>query len=202
MDICILEKFSDFVNGIATHFPCSLYHLHQQVGFRDSFEKYVVCRKCNRLYQFKDCIDSIGHSKRCSYQAFRGQRRPSPCETLLLKTVKLASGRKILYPLKVYCYQSIQLSLQGFLLQPDFVKLCEQWHFCENGNMLCDVYDGQLWKDFQCASDKTVSCPTIQLCNVDWFQPLLLTTSSVGVVYLTVSSFPPIYGSSEKILYW
>ena len=190
---CILGKFSDFVNGIATYFPCSLYRLHQQVGFRESFEKYVVCRKCNTLYQFKDCIDSIGHSKRCSYQAFRGQRRPSHCETLLLKTVELASGRKILYPLKVYCYQSIQFSLQRFLLQPDFVKLCEQWRFCENGNMLCDVYDGQLGKDFQCVSDKPFLAQPYNYAftlNVDWFQPFLLTTSSVGVVYLTVSNLP------------
>ena len=61
--------------------------------------------------------------------------------------------------------------------------------------MLCDVYDSQLWKDFQCVSDKPFLAQPYNYAftlNVDWFQPFLLTTSSVGVVYLTVSNLPRI----------
>ena len=53
-------------------------------------------------------------------------RMRQPCNTLLLKTVELASGKKILYP---YCYMSIEDSLQALLLEPLFVNKCKEWKF-------------------------------------------------------------------------
>ena len=74
-----------------------------QIGktIADSFEHLVVCPECNSVYRLKDCIRRQGVSELCRHQEFHSSRK---CGASLLKTVELASGKKILYPIKVYCY--------------------------------------------------------------------------------------------------
>ena len=104
----VLGKFCPLVELLARAFPSSLHTLRKKIGLEDSYMKYIVCPKCEFIYQRADCIDAVGslqHSKRCSYIKFPDhphlQRRKS-CGTLLLKTVELKSGKKILYPFKLY----------------------------------------------------------------------------------------------------
>ena len=74
----------------------------------------------------------------------------APCETVLLKRVELASGSTYFYPYLTYCYLSVQLSIQSFLLRPEFYEHCELWRTREmHSEYLSDVYDGKIWKDFQ-----------------------------------------------------
>ena len=105
-----------------------------------------------------------------------------PCNTLLLKTVELASGNKILYPYLVYFYMSIEDSLQALLLEPSFVNKCEEWktNVGESG-VMNDIFDGRVWRDFQSYEGSPfLSEPfTFGLAiNVDWFQPFLLVLST------------------------
>ena len=75
-----------------------------------------------------------------------GQRR---CDTKLLKTVDLASGKKIFSPLKTYCYVDLHTSLQNLLLHADFFEICNEWrNHTPSQNSLSDVYDGNIWKQF------------------------------------------------------
>lgn len=90
-------------------------------------------------------------TKRCSFIEYPNHPLPSrrgPCHGSLLKTVELkVSGRTILYPHKIYCYKSLQSSLQELLLRPEFCKDCEHWRAC--ASYYKEVYDGLMWKKFQ-----------------------------------------------------
>ena len=55
----------------------------------------------------------------------------------------------------MYCYVSIQDSLQELLLRPAFVVECEQWRSRQvKPGVMEDIFDGDLWKDFQAYEDK------------------------------------------------
>ena len=58
---------------------------------------------------------------------------------------------------------------------------------------MCDVYDGQVWKEFMQPRDGfTLSNQRnyAVMLNVDWFQPFKHGVDSVGVVYLTLLNLP------------
>ena len=111
-----------------------------------------------------------------------------------MKTVELTSGKKVLYPHKVYCYQSLKISLERLFRQPNFVDLCEHWRTRDvQDGVLSDVYDGQMWKDSKYVSGKPFLASTLTLAfalNVDWFQHYKRTVSSVGVLFLTILNLP------------
>ena len=58
---------------------------------------------------------------------------------------------------------------------------------------MCDVYDGQVWKEFMQSRDGfTLSNQRnyAVMLNVDWFQPFKHGVDSMGIVYLTLLSLP------------
>ena len=62
----------------------------------------------------------------------------------------LNDGAEEFYPLKVYCYNSVEEKLQEMLMRDNFPQPCEFWpdHQTQEG-YLADITGGQLWKDFQ-----------------------------------------------------
>lgn len=116
----LIGRFSNFFCSIAEHIPTSVPTLRKHVGYSENFKKFAVCANCFSIYELGDCIARPGVSK-----VFMHKESPycRPCNMLLLKTVELAGGKKILYPLKVYCYHSLQDHLQTLLSKPDFGKL-------------------------------------------------------------------------------
>ena len=81
----------------------------------DDFITFVVCPKCNSLYEY-DCIVTIGgkkESKRCEHVAYPNHphiRKRQKCDTLLLKEVRLGRSYK-LSPIKAYPYLPLHKSL-------------------------------------------------------------------------------------------
>ena len=116
------------------------------------------------------------------------------CATPLLKSVELASQRKILYPFMTYRYFGLECSLQSLLLIPGLALACEQWRSrCTTEGVMEDVYDGNIWKEFQVYGDRPfLSNPFAfgLMMNIDWFIPYKHLTYSVGVVYLTIMNLP------------
>ena len=161
-------------------------------SYEQPFTKYVVCRQCSKLYKYDDCVDKIGsqtQSKRCMFIQFPHHNQLSrriPCNSILLKSVEVASGKKFLYPFKLYCYRSLKSSLQQLFLRPKFFEQCEHWKNRSKSapSLMEDVYDGAIWKEFQSLFLTTFSIGL--MLNIDWFQPYVHTVSSVGVVYLTI----------------
>ena len=56
--------------------------------------------------------------------------------------------------------------------------------------MLSDVYDVKLWKEFENVPFLRDNLALGFTLNIDWFQPYKLTTSSVGVIFLSIMNLP------------
>ena len=184
-------------------FPSSLYLLKKHFGLHnDGFQKFVVCPKCNSLYNYDSAFETVGSkqiSKKCSYVDFPNHRHRAhqkPCHEVLLKEVKLQDGKTKLYPRKVYCYNSIIGTLKLFLQRPNFSSRCEMWRERERTSiqgLMSDVIHGSVWRDFKSVDGTRFMSHERNLAlmmNVDWFQPFKHSPYSVGVIYLAVLNLP------------
>ena len=93
------------------------------------FKTFSVCKRCGSVWKLEDCIEGLGihkKSKLCPYKSpFRRDHRRQRCNGVLLKTVELATKRKMFYPLMTYCY----IDLKQLLLDSEFI----------NNSMLCKI---------------------------------------------------------------
>ena len=168
---------------------------------KNELTQYVCCPNCHSLYHRDECIIQLPsgqiESKKCTFQKFPFHpvtHFREPCGTLLMKNVKSPSGKRILYPRLIYYYKSLTESLKELMKRPGFSEMCEQWrHLVSLNRIYNDVYDGEIWKDFQTwESIPFLSAPFnfgLHL-NVDWFQPFERTQHSEGVLYLSIMNLP------------
>ena len=113
-------------------FPQSLEKARKLVNPKYSikFVRYVVCRKCHKIYHFHECgeyleSERLKRSKVCSFVAYPHhphKAKRSQCGFLLLKTVELAAGKTFLYPFITYCYSGFETSLQTLLQNQAFYQ--------------------------------------------------------------------------------
>ena len=193
---------STFIDLLSRKLPCSLYVMLKKSNVEEKFTKYVVCSNCCDIYSYEDCVSTVGQHKQrkdcisVKYPDHPQRSRRKPCGELLLKSVHFVSGKKLLYPIKVYAYKSLKESLQSLLLRPNFYSCCQEWRIQSEFSLsgcLEDIYAGNIWNDYQqCMGSPFLSEPysLAFVLNVDWFQPYTHTTSSVGVIYLTVLNLP------------
>ena len=178
--------------------PLSYARVRSVLGIEDAFKEYVVCPKCHSIYEYDDCVQVVSGSKEskvCRHVSFPNHpyvRARQPCGTRLLKKIKKSSGFSLV-PIQVY---AIVNTLQRLVYTPSFLQECEHWRKrCEHilQNILGDVYDGQIWRDFLSEEHdsflKSPQCYLLSL-NVDWFQPFSHLTYSVGCIYLTILNLP------------
>ena len=127
---------SSLISSLSAVFPSSLYAAKRYIGNIPSmrtFTRYVLCSLCHSLYSLDSSVEGSGRyqkGKLCSFVQFPNhpQRRMcQPCRNVLVKSVELATGRKLFYPYLVYCYLGIKPSLQRLLNCPSFFEACEQW---------------------------------------------------------------------------
>lgn len=197
--IAVLGHISPFLARLVNKMPKSSLSARKLLGLTKCCQKFVICPKCWTLYTYEEAMEIVGSiqkTKLCNFIEFPNhsqQSRRVPCRASLLKTVELVSGRKILYPYKLFCYKSLQSTMQEFLLRPGFHQECEHWRIPYTSNLLKQVYDGKVWKDFlHVDGSPFLALPfTYALTlNVDWFQPYSHTMSSVGVIYLSIMNLP------------
>ena len=197
----VLGPHSTVIAHLAASMPTSVYCLNKHVNPTD-IRYFVVCRKCHHLYKFDDCIDKLSTtgekvSKLCSFIRFPNhtqERFRVECSQVLLKTVNVTSGRRFLYPFKVFPYKTLSSSLKDMLMRPRFYNLCQHWkERCIDSGMYDDIYDGKLWQGFQVYDGKPFlsgPCGLGLALNIDWFQPYTHVTSSVGVIFLSIMNLP------------
>lgn len=199
--LAILGQFCTVCAEIGQQFPSKLYKARKCLEINKlNFRRYVVCKRCHRIYYFSECIegvDSTRRSKLCSFVQFPHHphcRMRTPCGALLLKTVELANGKRHLYPFLTYCYVSLELSIQSLLNRLGFFENCERWRSRHSQEgVLRDVYDGKIWKDFQSFGAQSFLSEAGNLAlmlNTDFFQPFKHVTYSLGAIYLTVMNLP------------
>ena len=155
------------------------------------YEVYTVCGTCHSIFPKKFCQliseDGSVSTNVCPFIPLpkRTGSQQMPCGTPLL----LARGAKAkLSAAKVYCYQSLRDGLQG-LASRGLLDDCEHWRTrTAPANLMADVYDGHIWRDF---SDFLDAPNSLLFClNVDWFQPFQHVTYSVGAIYLSILNLP------------
>ena len=199
----ILSSMEDsrLISTLAGIWPKSVASIYKLMGLeKEEFVQYVVCPKCHSIYDYNDCFtythDGKRVSKTCQHRPFPQHPRKSqrkPCGSSLLRLVKTKKGT-LLRPWKIYCYRSLVSSLKQLLAKPNYINLCEQWRQRSSiGDLLGDVYDGQVWKDFQYFNGKPFLASPYSLVlslNTDWFQPYTHTTYSVGVMYIVIQNLP------------
>ena len=111
----------------------------------------------------------------------------------LLKSIVSHSGQAKLYPHMVYCFSSLTVSIQNLVLRSGFVEYCESTRKLVASSSLTDLYDGNIWKQFQNVDGQAfLSLPNNYglLLNVDWFKPFEHSVYSVGVIFLVVLNLP------------
>lgn len=196
--LCILLHFlgrrCERVAQIAEGLPQSLYLLSRysmEQSAATNIIHYVVCRECDALYHYPDCVDKVGslkNSKLCSKVIFN--RR---CNAPLLKQVVTSNGSKRLYPFKTYCYYSIVEGLKNLLERPGISELITKHSKRASNEVLSDITDGNVWKEFQSSDGKLYfDNPNNYglMLNCDWFQPFKHFKYSVGVIYFVLLNLP------------
>ncbi|KAL2086233.1 hypothetical protein ACEWY4_017292 [Coilia grayii] len=197
----------DTIRHLARHFPTSMYLFRKHLGFsKDDFIKYIVCPKCNSVYSLDEAVKTVNDvhgktirrlSNTCYHVAYPNHPQKKfrqKCGTVLMKSVVGKGGKEHLCPKKMYCYRSLVQSIKDLRMRPGFTEKCEKWRYrTVLEGTYADVYDGQVWKDFNTVSGQ----PFLQIpgnlglmLNVDWFQPYKNIQDSVGVIYLTVMNLP------------
>ena len=140
---------------------------------------------CHSLYKYRDCIEVVGTKSRgrvCSHLIF------NVCGGLLVKVVTLSGSIKF-YPHSVFLYKSIIDAMQEFVNGPGFADACER---------ICDVYQGQIWKDFLKVNERDfLLAPYVYgfMLNIDWFKPFKHQEYKVEVMY------PAILNLSREMQY-
>ena len=172
----------------------------------NDFTTFVVCPKCHSVYTLDEAVtvthDASGKvlhkkSNKCCYVSYprHPQKRfRSKCDTVLMKTVIGKDGKEFIYPKRKFCYRSLIASVSDLFKRPGFKESCEKWRQRDvKEGVYADIFDGQVWKDFQVHEGK----PYLQepgnlafMLNVDWFQPYKNINDSVGVMYLAVMNLP------------
>ena len=165
------------------------------------FTEYVVCSKCNSIYEYKDCLQINQHGleegKSCSHIVKPNSKNSITkfCNTPLLKQI-YTKHKKVLRPIKVFPYQPLRASMTRLINNDNFLTDCEKWRE-RNKNIpfgiFGDIYDGKIWKKFSSSELGNFLCSPCSylLClNIDWFQPFSRVTYSVGVIYLTILNLP------------
>lgn len=190
---CVGRVFQVEINS---DIPINFKALHKSLHIEDDFISYVVCSKCDSIYEYDDCIvrraNGNNQSKDCSHVLYPRHpyiQRRRPCGNALLKKIQTKSGN-CLKPKKVYPYLPLSKSLSRLLNRKDFVEKCQQWRFrVAQDECLSDVYDGKVWHAFNSTEcNKFLSSPHNYLLtmNIDWFEPYKRSIYSVVAVYLSI----------------
>ena len=139
-----------------------------------TFKRYVVCFLCHSLYYLDSCVEGSGRYEKgrlCSFVWFPNHpqwRMHQTCRNVLVKSVELATRRKLFYPYLVYCYLGINPLLQRLLTVLHFLKHVSSG----DRNYTNNVYDGKIWNSYQQYEGQALlsdhGCFAITM-NIDFF---------------------------------
>ncbi len=189
----------ELLTELIAMFPTSLYMVRQILVLdRDNYTKYVVCPKCTACYEYSECVRDVDDRhvvKRCSSKHY-SRGKMIICDGQLVKRVVLKNCVVKYYPIFYYCYSSLLNSLEKLLEKPGFPEICEEWRKRAqvNSEQMTEIFDGQLWKDFQKYNGSDfLNTPRNYglMLNFDFFQPMKHSKDySVGVLYVVLLNLP------------
>ena len=189
----------DSLISLSSHIPLTLASAKAILNIQPKcFEEYVVCCKCDSVYEYNACVETVGSrkiSKQCNHLGLKVRNKQTACGTLLLRVVHTKNGES-LKPFKSYPYQSLKIAIERLLNRKGFIAKCELWRNRAAKmpeGIKGDITDGNVWHLF--SSDEMNNFLLYQYSylltlNIDWFQAFQRGIYSVGVIYLTVNNLP------------
>ena len=194
----IASKDPNNVAKLSKLCPGSLKTVHNMLGLKgDDFIQYVVCYKCNSVYDLAACTEKspagqviIKHCIHVEFPNHPMHSKRQPCGTPLLQKIsRVRVGNTQLQPFKIYPYYPIKVALSRLFNRSGFLSMCEHWRKRQtNLEYLGDIYDGNMWKDYQ--TFLAVPHSLVTCLNLDWFQPFTHVTYSVGALYMVILNLP------------
>ena len=173
------------------------------VGSQNNIIQYVVCRKCDSIYDHGSCFSvhcGKKESKNCKFVAFPDHpqiSRRKPCDVPLMKEIKCSNMVEVnIVPHKIYPYCSIKGAITRLISTPGFLEKCDHWRKRSEAiplDMLADIYNGAVWKDFNSTKyNNFLQYPGNLLLslNFDFFQPFKRTQYSIRALYLVILNLP------------
>lgn len=191
----VLSRLCPQISDVFALFPSTVYRMDKLLGMNtETFTRYVTCEKCYSVYTYTDCIEVRGTLQTPKLCSHKNSRQGRVCNGQLLKGVQLSNGKKIFYPLKVYCYTPLLHYLKIILNRPGLCDLCNKWkNVATKKGVYRDVYDGKVWNRFKVYNGEPFLSSVYTyglMLNIDWFQPCKHTQYSVGAIYLTIMNLP------------
>ena len=197
----VIIAFISLILGILTHplhshFPKNLAGVLRIASIDNFVEhtEYVVCPSdaCNALYSLSELLSNAGTSVTCSAQSYG-----KTCGYMLCFEKQLAFGRCKWTPYKTFTFIRPSVWLKKMYANKTFVSLLKD-HLKQQSeeDLLADVWDGNIWKEFQ----HDPIDPSKQflsnkfnlglLINVDWFKPFKRSEYKVAALMLSVLNLP------------
>jgi hypothetical protein len=185
-------------------FPDSLYMARKELGMQDNFYTFAACPKCHKLYKKQEVEEfQEGETRtimKCRHVEFPNSttRRLRQCQASLSEKISVANRRFSLKSILIFPFAGICQQLEKMYNRPDFENNLRHWtNRTYFDNILTDIYDGQIWKNFEDSANSTkffrseVADSHLGLVlNLDWFQPYDGTIHSTGVIYAIICNLP------------
>jgi hypothetical protein len=173
---------------------------------------FSVCPSCHKLHDINDVknynIQQQTVIKKCDHIQFPNHRSLRKCNTPLSEQNELGDGRIVNIPSLVYPMVSIKGQILNMYQRSGFEKNLRLWiNRNIEEDVLCDIYDGEIWKNFlnsgivyegegeiaenQRFFNKEHADDHLGIMiNVDWFQPFERTVYSCGAIYGVICNLP------------
>lgn len=206
--IKFIKLLLEDVDGVKFESFCSsLYTANKSLGISDAFVKFVACKKCHKLYNIEKVArfrqDNSISTMKCTHVEFPNSatKRSKICGTALSIQTRLLCGSIKSKPELIFPFATIQHQLADMYQRPGFENSLRHWtNRTTFDNLICDIYDGDIWKTFKedpfdqksalfFRHEKADSHLGLVL-NLDWFQPYSGLTYSIGVIYAAIANLP------------
>jgi hypothetical protein len=175
-------------------FPSSLYTASKMLQIGNQSKTYAVCPSCNTLYNIADVVTEEGF--KCTHVEFPMKSKGKSCGTELTVQVPQNNGNKrrpkLLFPLP-----NLRIQINSLYQRPEFRQQLRKWTNRDvNNEILADIYDGKIWKNFPDTSGDPFFTPEAAdshlgiMINLDWFQPFESSVYSCGAIYGVICNLP------------
>ena len=187
----------DILERVIEIFPSSIYKAKKILQINSiGFERYMACPKCHQLTKIeKDTLNSQLEEWICQnikYPHHPHKSRRTPCGTEMIKTMlSIDGGKRYMYPLQVFCRQTIQSGLENLLNRPDILKALHDKNSTQRreDDIMLDITDGDVWLNFRDVNGNLFRNDKRNIgviLNLDWFQPFSNCEHSIGALYLAL----------------
>ncbi|GES77597.1 uncharacterized protein LOC114575354 [Rhizophagus clarus] len=168
-------------------FPSSLHNASNLLQIDNQSKTYAVCSSCNTLYNIVDVVAK--EEFKCTHIEFPMKSKEKPCGTELAEQVPLTIENKR-RPKLLFLLPNLKIQINGLYQRIEFRQQLQKWTNQDvNNEILADIYDGKIWKNFPDTSGVSYFTPEIAdsyleiMINLDWFQPFESSVYSCGAIY-------------------